>query len=58
MSLSKKDYTAIAEIINNSADKKQIVRGLKRYFAHDNPLFRPDKFVRACGLDPYLDMSD
>ena len=56
MSLSKKDYNAIAEVINKSTDKKQIVRGLKKYFAYDNPVFRPDKFVRACGLDPFLDM--
>lgn len=54
MSMSKRDYVAIAEIIRNAENKEQIVRGLTRHFAHDNARFVPDRFVRACGLDPSM----
>lgn len=64
MSMSKRDYVKIADIINdNLADtmvESRAVAGVARemadYFKSDNPSFRYDTFFEACGLDPFGDV--
>lgn len=63
MSMSKKNYVAIAAIIQNARantspeDKvareaiTYIASDLARVFARDNSRFNSDKFLRACGLE-------
>ena len=61
MAMSRKDYTKIADIINdNLADtmvESRAVAGVAReladYFKSDNPSFRYDVFFNACGLDSF-----
>lgn len=62
MSMSKKDYVAVANIISNArantseGDKvareaiTYIASDLAREFAKGNKLFDSGKFLRACGL--------
>ena len=47
MSLSKKTYIAVAEVIRNARTKKDIIDGLSNYFAVDNPRFEPYRFREA-----------
>lgn len=61
MSMSKKDYVAVARIISNTRELCQakeareattyIASDLAREFVKDNPRFDSDKFLRACGLE-------
>lgn len=44
MTLSKKYYKAIAEIIAYSNNTEDIINGLCTYFKQDNPRFNPTKF--------------
>ena len=58
MSMTKKDYLAIAGIIKRLANgeefvdrvllTKEIVSGLADYFACANPRFDREKFITAC----------
>ena len=49
--LSKKYYRKIAEILLYSKNKKDIIDGLIRYFASDNPMFDVYRFKEACCYD-------
>ena len=61
MAMSKRDYSHIAEIVNdNLADTMvesraiaTMTRELADYFKSDNPNFRYDTFFKACGLDEW-----
>lgn len=61
MSMSKRNYAKIADIINdNLADtmvESRAIAGVARemadYFKSDNPNFRYDVFFDACGLDEW-----
>lgn len=44
MSLSKKHYKAIAEIVGKTKDKEMLVAGLMDYFKEDNPRFDYERF--------------
>jgi len=44
MSLSKKTYIAVAEVLRTARTKKDIIEGLSNYFAVDNPRFEPWTF--------------
>ena len=60
MTLTKKHFTAIAEIINfkvnlhkyNKPNKvlvlSELVEDLSRYFKTENPLFNEEKFKKEC----------
>lgn len=48
MSLSKKHYIKIAEIISTSTTKYNLVGNLAAYFAEDNPEFKKSLFFKAC----------
>lgn len=56
--MSRKDYVAIAEILNNwyfnhptnEHDFGDLVGEFALMFADDNPNFDHDRFVKACGL--------
>jgi hypothetical protein len=60
MSLSRKDYEAIAEVIKYRVDNagelteklaaQLIADGLADYFKADNSQFKRGKFFEACGL--------
>lgn len=62
MSMSKKDYEAIAEVFNewvsfNSGEDDidtypafQLSDGLANYFEKDNPRFDRERFMIACGF--------
>lgn len=48
---SKKDYNAIANILNGCGDKKEcIARRLAEYFKKDNPAFDEARFLAASGI--------
>lgn len=51
---TKQHYEAIAKIIHDSKGKVEIAEQLCKLFAQDNSLFRPDMFLRACGIDPFI----
>lgn len=61
MSMSKKDYVAVARIISNTRElcpSKEarealtyVASGLALKLVKDNPCFDSDKFLRACGLE-------
>ena len=60
MSLTKKNYEAIAEIIKRNTSQTNsiakltadlIIRDLSDYFQSDNPNFQPKLFKKACGLN-------
>jgi len=44
MSLSKKTYIAVAEVLRTARTKKDIITGLSNLFAVDNPRFEPYRF--------------
>lgn len=46
--LTRKYYKEIAEIINRSSDKQEIVNELCCFFKQDNPNFKKDKFKQVC----------
>lgn len=60
MSMSKKDYVAIADAINNSTSghssvyclKSDTIERLQEYFKKDNPNFDAEKFLEACNAHP------
>jgi hypothetical protein len=58
MSMSKKDFEAIAAAVNqninqtgNSSDKQAIIRVLANTFGSINPNFDRARFFNACGYD-------
>ena len=47
--MRKKDYIAIAKIINKFGDRDyMLLLKLCEYFKKDNKLFEADKFIEAC----------
>ena len=46
--MTKKDYIAIARILNVNSGKDEVVSELMKYMAKDNPLFDEEKFYKAC----------
>lgn len=48
--MTKKHFTAIAEILKNSNDKKQIITELARFCKTQNSNFDTYRFKKACGL--------
>ena len=48
MAMSKKDYEAIAKVINQNETKAQIIIGLALIFEDDNSRFDTRKFFVAC----------
>ena len=47
--MTKKDYIAIATILNKYSDAEHmILLKLCEYFRKDNKLFDADKFIEAC----------
>lgn len=48
MSMSKKDYELIADVINKKETRGGIILGLSYAFERDNPRFDPVKFKEAC----------
>lgn len=48
MAMSKKDYEAIAKVINQNETKVQIIIGLASIFEDDNSRFDSRKFFVAC----------
>ena len=49
MTFSRKHYRLIADIINKSENKHQIVSELAATFARNNPRFDYQKWSKACG---------
>lgn len=49
MTITKKDFVAIADIIRYTQDKINLVGGLSDYFKKVNPNFDEKKFKVACG---------
>ena len=47
MTLSKKDYIKIAEILKASTSKKDIIINLANFFKDDNPAFNYELFFKA-----------
>lgn len=47
MSLSKKTYIAVAEVLRTARTKKDIITGLSNLFAMDNARFDPYRFREA-----------
>ena len=56
--MTRKDYVAVAEILSNYQhfigweEFRDLVEDFAEMFANDNPNFKEDKFVQACGLEP------
>lgn len=56
--LTKKDFKAVAEIIDYDGDRhyydrhtcEEIAKQLADYFATQNPRFDRERFMKACGL--------
>lgn len=56
MSMTKKDYVAIAGIINRVASSRladlatitAVIGNLNTYFRNDNPNYQPQRFIEAC----------
>ena len=44
MSVSKKDFVAIAEILAKDTEKEDIINSVVKYFKSENPLFSETKF--------------
>ena len=54
MSMSRKDYKAIAEIISRldaGTKKSELIEGFCLYLKQDNPRFQQMKFIDACYPD-------
>lgn len=59
MSMSKKDYVAIASVINRVASSRladlatvtAVIGNLNTYFASDNPNYQGQRFIAACLAD-------
>ncbi len=53
--LTKKNFKRVAELIRTStSDKEDRIRFVKvwiEFFQEENPRFRPEQFVQACGLE-------
>lgn len=58
MALSRRNYEAIAALIDSlrgdydDATLEVVASGLCGVFAADNPYFKRDKFLEACGIEP------
>jgi hypothetical protein len=55
MSMSKKDYEAVARILSDSraisdAALPYLAEKFADWFADDNPRFDRERFLKACGL--------
>lgn len=55
--MTRKDYVAVAEILNSFQDLiadqftfEDLVNDFADFFSDDNPNFKFDKFTHACGL--------
>jgi hypothetical protein len=47
---TKQHYIAIANIIADTDDRRDIAQKLADMFANDNPQFRREQFIKACGF--------
>jgi len=54
MSLSKKTYIAVAEVLRTARTKKDIITGLSNLFAVDNARFDPYRFREAINRKEWL----
>ena len=50
MTLSKKHYIAIANIIEGYSVSEQLIKDLSDYFKSDNSNFDRYTFLKACGV--------
>lgn len=51
MSMSRKNYEAIAKILKEAKYRDNIIDDLADYFEDDNPNFNRDRFIAACLKD-------
>lgn len=67
--LTRKDYKAIAEIIERcsgpdshhncrTTHTADLVKDLATYFAYNNPNFKENLFVQACGIEPEPELDE